>query len=184
MINWKTNPFLRRCLTRAITLVPSLAVSIAVGRDGLDTMLVASQVALSMALPFVLFPLLCMTGSKAWMTVKGLPNSNEATQQVGEEAREVDTPLSAAEAEDTGVMSSIQHFFRKGRLARWIAFEARGWGQVKPVKDSDTESLSSSSLMQVTFASSWVMVAVTSGIFAVIVLSDGYVIITTAMGTE
>lgn len=32
-------------------------------------MLVASQVALSMALPFVTFPLLVITGSKVWMRV-------------------------------------------------------------------------------------------------------------------
>lgn len=69
MINWRTSPFLRRIVTRGIAIIPSFAVAAAVGRDGLDTMLVASQVALSMALPFVVFPLLFVTGLKSSMAV-------------------------------------------------------------------------------------------------------------------
>lgn len=67
-INWKTDPFLRRVVTRLVAIVPSLTVSLAVGKEGLDEMLVASQVALSIALPFVLLPLIIVTGSKARMT--------------------------------------------------------------------------------------------------------------------
>ncbi|CBQ70205.1 related to vacuolar transport protein ESP1 [Sporisorium reilianum SRZ2] len=67
-INWRTDPFLRRVVTRLVAIVPSLAVSLAVGKDGLDEMLVASQVALSIALPFVLLPLILVTGNKARMT--------------------------------------------------------------------------------------------------------------------
>ncbi|PWN46564.1 natural resistance-associated macrophage protein, partial [Violaceomyces palustris] len=57
-IEWRTNPFMRRLITRLIAMVPSLAVSAGVGKKGLDTLLVASQVGLSMALPFVIAPLL------------------------------------------------------------------------------------------------------------------------------
>lgn len=67
-INWRTDPFLRRVVTRLVAVVPSLTVSLAVGKDGLDEMLVASQVALSIALPFVLLPLILVSGSKARMT--------------------------------------------------------------------------------------------------------------------
>lgn len=69
-INWRTDPFLRRIVTRLVAVIPSLAVSIAVGKDGLDEMLVASQVALSIALPFVLLPLIIVTGRSSVMTVK------------------------------------------------------------------------------------------------------------------
>lgn len=67
-INWRTNPFWRRVVTRLVAIIPSLTVSLAVGKSGLDEMLVASQVALSIALPFVLLPLILVTGSKARMT--------------------------------------------------------------------------------------------------------------------
>lgn len=43
-------------MTRCIGIVPSLAVALSVGRQGIDTLLVASQVALSIVLTFVLLP--------------------------------------------------------------------------------------------------------------------------------
>lgn len=47
-----------------------MAVAIAAGRNGVDTLLVASQVALSIVLPFIVFPLLYLTSSKSIMAVK------------------------------------------------------------------------------------------------------------------
>lgn len=61
---------MRRIITRAIGLVPAMAVAIAVGRDGVDALLVASQVALSIVLPFIVFPLLLLTSSSSVMSVK------------------------------------------------------------------------------------------------------------------
>lgn len=80
-INWRTDPFLRRIVTRLVAIVPSLTVSLAVGKDGLDEMLVASQVALSIALPFVLLPLILVTGSKQRMTATELDAPSEEETQ-------------------------------------------------------------------------------------------------------
>lgn len=66
-IHWRLTPFMRRLLTRAIAVFPSMIVAALAGRSGLDEMLVASQVALSMALPFVSLPLLLLTGSRKRM---------------------------------------------------------------------------------------------------------------------
>ena len=66
-IHWRLTPFMRRLLTRAIAVIPSMIVAALAGRSGLDEMLVASQVALSMALPFVTLPLLLLTGSRKRM---------------------------------------------------------------------------------------------------------------------
>lgn len=55
-----------------------MVVAIAVGRSGIDTLLVASQVVLSIVLPFITFPLLYCTSSKAVMRVaipKATPTS-------------------------------------------------------------------------------------------------------------
>lgn len=46
-----------------------MIVAISVGRSGIDTLLVASQVVLSVVLPFITFPLIFLTSSKAVMTV-------------------------------------------------------------------------------------------------------------------
>lgn len=70
-------PILRRVITRSIGLVPSMAVAIAAGRNGVDTLLVASQVALSIVLPFIIFPLLYLTSSKSIMSVKKAPTGLE-----------------------------------------------------------------------------------------------------------
>ncbi|KAK7058324.1 Manganese transporter smf1 [Paramarasmius palmivorus] len=68
-IEWRMSPFLRRLITRLISLVPSVAVSVSVGREGVDTLLVASQVVLSVTLPFLAFPLIYLTSSAVVMQV-------------------------------------------------------------------------------------------------------------------
>ncbi|ETW87567.1 Mn2+ and Fe2+ transporter of the NRAMP family [Heterobasidion irregulare TC 32-1] len=68
-IEWRISPFLRRLITRLIGLIPSMVVAIAVGREGIDTLLIASQVTLSIVLPFVVLPLVWLTSSSAVMTV-------------------------------------------------------------------------------------------------------------------
>jgi len=62
-IEWKLSPFARRLITRLLGLIPSTIVAATVGQHGIDTLLVASQVALSIVLPFVVFPLVYLTSS-------------------------------------------------------------------------------------------------------------------------
>ncbi|KIM38137.1 hypothetical protein M413DRAFT_447908 [Hebeloma cylindrosporum] len=69
-LQWRVSPAVRRLVTRLIAIVPSMVVAIAVGRSGVDALLVASQVALSIVLPFVTFPLLYCTSKKAIMSVR------------------------------------------------------------------------------------------------------------------
>lgn len=47
-----------------------MIVALAMGRSGIDQLLVASQVVLSIVLPFVVFPLVWLTTSKKIMSVK------------------------------------------------------------------------------------------------------------------
>ena len=47
-----------------------MVVAVAVGRQGIDTLLVVSQVILSIVLPFVMFPLIWLTSSSVVMRVK------------------------------------------------------------------------------------------------------------------
>lgn len=75
-IRWKIHPFTRRLLTRLIAMVPSLAVCIAVGEQGLNEMLLASQVMLSVCLPFLMLPLIILTGFKRTMRVKEEPGDS------------------------------------------------------------------------------------------------------------
>lgn len=47
-----------------------MVIAIVVGKDGINTLLVASQVVLSIVLPFIIFPLIWLTSSKSIMSVK------------------------------------------------------------------------------------------------------------------
>ena len=47
-----------------------MAVAVSVGRSGIDTMLIASQVVLSIVLPFIIFPLIWLTSSRTVMRVR------------------------------------------------------------------------------------------------------------------
>ncbi|OCF34616.1 metal iron transporter [Kwoniella heveanensis BCC8398] len=70
-INWKTSPLIRRLITRLIGVIPAAIVASAVGPKGLNTMLVASQVLLSIVLPTVIFPLVYLCSKHEIMTVQG-----------------------------------------------------------------------------------------------------------------
>lgn len=68
-LNWAMRPWMRRLITRAISIMPSIIIAGAVGRTGLDAALNASQVALSTVLPFVSAPLIYFTCVNKFMTV-------------------------------------------------------------------------------------------------------------------
>ncbi|KAF8174935.1 natural resistance-associated macrophage protein-domain-containing protein [Pholiota molesta] len=69
-IRWRVSPVIRRLATRLLAIIPSMAVALVVGRQGIDKLLVTSQVVLSIVLPFITFPLLYCTSSKAIMSVR------------------------------------------------------------------------------------------------------------------
>ncbi len=69
-LQWKMAPWLRRLLTRSISITPSIIIAGAVGREGLDDALNATQVILSVVLPFVTAPLLWFTTFNKYMTIQ------------------------------------------------------------------------------------------------------------------
>ena len=87
---------MRRLLTRCLGLVPALVVAAAVGRAGIDALLVASQVTLSIVLPFIVFPLMYLTSSKAVMSVKK-PLERSTAQGSNAEMRPISGDAGATE---------------------------------------------------------------------------------------
>lgn len=69
-LNWKVKPWVRRLLTRSISVTPSIIIAGAVGKSGLNAALNGSQVALSIILPFVSAPLIYFTCRDKYMTVQ------------------------------------------------------------------------------------------------------------------
>ena len=67
----ETQPLVRRLVTRLIGVIPAAIVAAAAGNSGLNTMLVASQVLLSIVLPTVIFPLVYLCSRIDIMSVDG-----------------------------------------------------------------------------------------------------------------
>lgn len=86
MIAWRTKPWKRRLITRCIGIIPSLAVAVAVGRQGIDALLVGSQVALSIVLTFVMIPcvsrvLLSLRGGKLTLYRSPAPTASSSLRR-------------------------------------------------------------------------------------------------------
>ncbi|CAR26833.1 hypothetical protein ZYGR_0I01050 [Zygosaccharomyces rouxii] len=77
-INWTLKPWQRRLLTRCISLVPCLVISICIGREALSKALNASQVVLSILLPFLVAPLIFFTCKKSIMKVEVSEENTDA----------------------------------------------------------------------------------------------------------
>ena len=68
-LNWSCAPWMRRLITRSISITPSIIIAAAVGKNGLSKALNATQVVLSVLLPFVSAPLIYFTCRNKYMTV-------------------------------------------------------------------------------------------------------------------
>jgi manganese transport protein len=66
-INVRLRPWLRRLITRLLAIVPAFIVVILYGEHGTSTLLILSQVILSLQLSFAVFPLVVFTTDKAKM---------------------------------------------------------------------------------------------------------------------
>jgi metal iron transporter len=83
---------MRRLITRLLAIIPSMVVAIAMGRRGIDGLLIASQVVLSVVLPFVTFPLLWCTSSKAIMSVRKAKRTTDTSSPTADLPTLVATP--------------------------------------------------------------------------------------------
>lgn len=66
-LNIRLKPWLRRTITRLIAIIPALIISLLYGEKGTGTLLIFSQIILSLQLSFAVIPLLQFTGDKLKM---------------------------------------------------------------------------------------------------------------------
>lgn len=81
-LTWAVKPWVRRLMTRSISITPSIIIAGAVGQEGLSAALDGSQVALSVILPFVSAPLVYFTCRNKFMTMPGTPGDSTDGQSV------------------------------------------------------------------------------------------------------
>ncbi|KAF4552651.1 Manganese transporter SMF1-like protein 1 [Elsinoe fawcettii] len=84
-LEWRVTPWVRRLITRSISIAPAVVIAAAVGKDGLSTALVASQVVLCFCLPAVIGPLVWFTSRAEYAEVKVGPNGERVVDTLPEE---------------------------------------------------------------------------------------------------
>jgi manganese transport protein len=77
-VNIRLRPWLRRLITRLVAIVPAVIVIGMYGERGSGTLLILSQVVLSLQLPFAVFPLVSLTGDRRKMGVFAAPRWMQA----------------------------------------------------------------------------------------------------------
>ncbi|KAG6860672.1 hypothetical protein C0995_008739 [Termitomyces sp. Mi166 len=117
-LQWRTSPAIRRIITRLIAIIPSMVVAIAVGRPGIDALLVISQVVLSIVLPFIMVPLIYCTSSKAVMSVRKT-RDNDSPYMTSDTALRLLTPRQLEGADADADMDEMVDF-SSGRIATGI----------------------------------------------------------------
>lgn len=97
-LNWTIAPWLRRLITRSISITPSIIIAGAVGKDGLSAALNGTQVALSIILPFVSAPLVYFTCRNKYMVV----GANR-----GEEGEDIEVDMEPVRMKNHWLLSCI-----------------------------------------------------------------------------
>ena len=180
-------PFLRRIITRLIGLIPSVVVAIAVGRTGIDTLLVASQVALALVLPFVAAPLIWLTSSKSVMSVRKPPSADTSTSTVAPSAN---TPVTSPtlpspdampvplpdviEETEVPTMQGLSPLDEKEKVTVEVEKHER--------HTPDVEDASVDEDACVSFASGWLVTVIAYLIFLIILAANFYAIVMLALG--
>lgn len=113
-----TRPWLRRLVTRGIAIVPAMVAACWAGRSGLSQMLVASQVALSIQLPFAVVPLVWFTSSPEVMKMDLI--KKPATKKPGATATSAQQQQQQQQQQPLNTTTSVS----KGRA--WIRKTTNG----------------------------------------------------------
>lgn len=128
-LNWSLVPWLRRLITRSVSIVPSIIIAGAVGAEGLSKALNGTQVALSVILPFVSAPLIYFTCRHKYMTVYAPADLDGGALPEDDEEEEEDERLEGVRSASTAGRSSGsgsvggEAVMRRGRAVRM----ANGW---------------------------------------------------------
>jgi metal iron transporter len=140
-------------MTRLLSMIPAMVVALALGRPGIDQLLVASQVVLSIVLPFIMFPLLWLTTSKTIMSVKK-PGSDLTTPTPGGSSSDPDGPATTkCVAPKTG----------------------------SPI-DQDVEAPPTCSIEMVDYSNGKIIAGTGYLVWTVVIVANVYVIVVLAMG--
>lgn len=165
-----------------------MAVAIAVGKPGINTLLVASQVALSIVLPFVAFPLIWLTSSKSIMRVRKPNHQREKPQQASVISE--DAPSSPVESVYEGLsvgVASLPFAVHLGNRHHAAQIQQVDAPEAEAEKSEQVhEEVSTGAPHEedefIDFSNGPLLTAAASLIFVVVLAANMYVIIILALG--
>ncbi len=180
-------PFLRRLITRLLSLIPSMAVAIVVGRPGIDTLLVVSQVVLSIVLPFVMFPLVWLTSSSLVMKVKrprDLVTETTSTTKTCADEKEGNgldsSKLEVAMDEDEFVVTESASASTED-CRDIVLSKSKGKEKESDVVQLEIVSPNDEDTEFVDYSNGWFLSILSYSIWIVVVVANGYLIVTLAI---
>lgn len=121
-INWSFRPWIRRMITRVLAIVPVLIVIIALGREGVSTIMNFSQVVLSFILPVVSAPLIYFTAHRKYMVVHDT-QSHRADENTALLAQALHSEQ-GIQTQESGQSDNYRIFYFEN--GKWLNFAAIG----------------------------------------------------------
>ncbi|KAL5495624.1 SMF1_2 [Sanghuangporus weigelae] len=195
-IQWSISPFLRRLVTRLLGLIPSMLVAVIVGRKGIDTLLVISQVVLSIVLPFVMFPLIWLTSSSVVMRVprprRPMQSDSSAELDMSDDEKRRETSSTSEEDAVDNEEYAGANILESGDVESVEDEEPETETKMKKVKArSDkayTETIATplnvgdETTEFIDYSNGWPLTILSYAIWVVILIANGYLIVTFAIG--
>lgn len=179
-----------------------MVIAIVVGRPGINTLLVISQVVLSIVLPFAMFPLIYLTSSKAVMRVRRSPEISRK-ELLSDEKDEVydgqdgdllesseplpDLCANSVEQEEVASIRSVDGVLGlpSQTMGNSEKMEKDNSGCAVSVKRADTmkepSPVGEAEDEYVDYSNSWSITILSYAIWIVIIAANGYVIVTLAI---
>jgi len=177
-LNWTVKPWVRRIITRTISILPSIVIAGAVGKEGLSAALEGSQVALSVILPFVSAPLIYFTCRNKFMTVVA---DDVARRQARDRGGVVATAAGggAREAEAEGEEAVGMEVAERERRLEQDTEATRA-----PAAGMTTAAATTTTTAVVKMRNGWLTAAVAVVIWGVIVVMNVALLVLVGLGVE
>lgn len=178
-------------VTRAIGVIPAAAVASAIGPSGLNAMLVASQVLLSIVLPFAMGPMVYLTSQADVMTVLGPETEGDVVLDTSPSSGTAVPPLARSStqggSESVPTRLAGQHISsRRPGFAAGGGFERNAGDIDRDFEDSERMRLTgpetTTQRRSKCYKSPLWLTIIGWVLFAVLILANSYVIVELALG--
>jgi metal iron transporter len=189
-----SRPWLRRLVTRLIAIVPAMIAAAVSGKEGLSNMLIASQVALSIQLPFAVIPLVIFTGMKRVMTInvyKDEDSLKQSDSKTPDNDSDDDNTKSIKSGKSTKIDSrpaSIMQEENEQHALEMDIMTISSKHSATGVKSSGTisehEEIGVQELEPLLYINNRIMNVVSAIVSVIIVGLNSYLVITLCMGTS